>query len=177
MENYAQHILNIHKKLGIPADYEQQYGLPRYEEANELVNIGLDIANRERQLTPEACERWQSMKTQAAEDGVVLQIVSAYRSVDYQCQIIENKLGKGQSIEDILHVSAAPGHSEHHTGRALDLTTPGFTPLEEEFENSEAFKWLRNNAANFSFYLSYPRGSNSKIAYEPWHWAYRAVTH
>ena len=41
---------------------------------------------------------------------------------------------------------AAPGYSEHHTGRAVDLTTPACDPLAEEFENTQAFDWLHLNA-------------------------------
>ena len=171
MDAYQQRIRAIHKRLTIPDNYADQYGLPLYKEAENLVDIGNDIANRPRQLTPIANKQWHAMQTDAATDGITLQVVSAYRSVDYQCEIIQRKLDQGQSIEQILSVSAAPGHSEHHTGRALDLTTPDYPPLEEIFEESEAFKWLCENAARYTFSLSYPKDPNSKVAYEPWHWA------
>ncbi|MFC1751319.1 D-alanyl-D-alanine carboxypeptidase family protein [Pseudomonadota bacterium] len=172
METYKNRIQAIHKQLGIPPSYAQQYGLALQEEALELIEIGHDTANRPRQLTPQAFKHWQAMKASAEQDGIILQIVSAYRSVERQCEIIRYKLDNGQSIDEILHVSAAPGYSEHHTGRALDLTTPNYAPLEEEFENSDAFKWLCDHAAQFSFSLSYSRSTESKISYEPWHWAY-----
>jgi D-alanyl-D-alanine carboxypeptidase len=100
--------------------------------------------------------------------------VSAFRSVHYQKEIIRRKLEKGQSVADILRVSAAPGYSEHHTGHALDLTTPGTAVLEEEFEESEAFGWLTAHAGEFGFHMSFPRGNPHGVAYEPWHWAWRA---
>ena len=87
--------------------------------------------------------------------------------------ILKRKLERGQSIEQILAVSAAPGYSEHHSGRALDLTTPGFAPLEEEFERSAAFAWLCTNSQRYNFHLSFPRGNVHAIAYEPWHWCWR----
>ena len=99
--------------------------------------------------------------------------MSAFRSAEYQLGILERKLARGQSIDEILRVSAAPGYSEHHSGRAVDLTAPGFAPLEEEFENSSAFAWLVANAARFGFALSYPRDNPHGIAYEPWHWCWR----
>jgi D-alanyl-D-alanine carboxypeptidase len=102
----------------------------------------------------------------------VLQVVSAYRSTEYQLGILRRKLERGQTIEEILRVSAAPGYSEHHSGRALDITTPGFAALEEEFEQSPAFAWLGANAARFGFRLSYPRGNRHGIAFEPWHWCW-----
>jgi hypothetical protein len=44
--------------------------------------------------------------------------------------------------------------------------------IEEEFEHSQAFQWLIQNAHKFGFRLSYPRGNKFGIAYEPWHWFY-----
>ncbi len=122
-------------------------------------------------MTPDTADHWQQMCQAAVSDGVVLQLVSAFRSVDYQCELIRNKLNRGQVIEDILKVNALPGYSEHHTGCALDITTPGAEPLEESFEQTEAFAWLSKNAREFGFELSYPRDNPFGIAYEPWHWA------
>jgi len=110
------------------------------------------------------------MRHAAATQDIVLQLVSAYRPVDYQVGIVQRKLDAGIDIEDILKVSAAPGFSEHHSGRAVDLSTPGFQVLEEEFEQSPAFSWLTENASSFGFRLSYPRNNPHGVAYEPWHW-------
>lgn len=69
-------------------------------------------------------------------DGVAVRIVSAFRSVDRQAEIVRDKLARGLSLEAILCVSAPPGYSEHHSGRAVDVTTEGMPPLEVEFEDS-----------------------------------------
>ena len=124
-------------------------------------------------MTPDAAEAWHKMKNSAASVSVCLQVVSAFRSVDYQLNILRRKLDQGQAIDDILRVSAAPGYSEHHSGRALDLTTPGCAVLEEEFEDSEAFNWLTEHAANFGFHMSFPRNNPHGVIFEPWHWAWR----
>ena len=76
-------------------------------------------------------------------------------------------------MEAILKVSAAPGYSEHHSGCAIDVTTPGYKALEEPFETSPAFKWLSDNAEKFDFSLSYPQNNPHGVAYEPWHWAWK----
>ena len=60
------------------------------------------------------------------------------------------------------------------SGRAVDLTTPGYAPVEEEFERSPAFAWLKRHASRFGFRLSYPRRNRHGIAYEPWHWCWHA---
>ena len=156
--------------LGVPRDYGRVRQLRLQREPARLASIGADIHGREQWLQPRAARAFATMRTAASRDGVELQIVSAFRSIEYQLGIIERKLARGVPIGEILRVSAAPGYSEHHSGRALDLTTPGFAALEEEFERSPAFAWLMRHAARFGFALSYPRGNPHGIAYEPWHW-------
>ncbi|MGV6476792.1 D-alanyl-D-alanine carboxypeptidase family protein [Azotobacter vinelandii] len=42
---------------------------------------------------------------------------------------------------------------EHHTGHAVDLTTPGASLLETDFENTSAFRWFENDARHFNFHI------------------------
>lgn len=158
--------------LGVPRDYARVRGLRQVREPKRLASIGLDIQQREQWLTPAAARAFAAMREAARNDGVELQVVSAFRSIAYQLGIIERKLQRGATMDAILRVSAAPGYSEHHTGRALDLTAPGYTPVEEIFEQSGAFAWLNRNAPRFGYVLSYPRGNRHRIAYEPWHWCF-----
>ncbi|MGA8276929.1 MAG: M15 family metallopeptidase [Rhodanobacteraceae bacterium] len=162
------------RAFGVPADYARRRGLVRVREPARLVCIGEDIHGRMQRLTPRAARACVRMRAAAAADGVDLQYVSAFRSIGYQFGIFCGKLERGQPIEEILRVSAAPGYSEHHSGRALDLTTAGYAPLEEAFECSAAFAWLQLRAGAFGFTLSYPRGNPHGIAYEPWHWCWHA---
>ena len=160
--------------LGVPRTYGRARGLRIQREPLHLVSIGRDIHDRVQWLQPRAACALARMREAAARERVTLQIVSAFRSIEYQLGIVERKLARGLTIDEILRVSAAPGYSEHHTGRCVDFTAPGFTPLEEEFEHSPAFAWLQGNAGNYRFALSYPRGNRHGIAYEPWHWCWRA---
>jgi D-alanyl-D-alanine carboxypeptidase len=170
---FARRVARLHRALGIPPDYAERHALTLQPEARTLASVGQDIYQREQRLLPGAAAAWRRLLQAAAEDGVELQLVSAFRPLDYQAGILRRKLDKGQSIADILRVSAAPGYSEHHSGRAVDLTTPGYPVLEEVFEESEAFAWLTRRAGEFGFRLSYPRGNPHGVAYEPWHWAWR----
>jgi len=145
--------------------------MPSHAEAEDLVSVGVDIYGRDRQLTPHAAGRWTELRATAQQDGVVLLLVSAFRTLEYQRQIFERKIRAGESLEGILKVNTPPGYSEHHTGRAVDLTTPGCPPLTEEFETTAAFAWLVRHAHRFGFAMTYPRGNRFGIAYEPWHWA------
>lgn len=161
----------LHTELGIPADYGQDGTRPEFEEAAELVEVGPNLVGRMQRLTPAAAAKWAEMQAAAEADGVILMLVSGYRSVAYQARLIRKKINAGQTVSEILAVNAAPGHSEHHTGRAVDIASPGSRPLTEEFEGSAAFAWLTKNARTYGFSMSYPRNNPAGFVYEPWHWA------
>ena len=167
-------LLRRARALGVPADYGRTRGLPPVREPQRLGFIGHDVHGRPQWLAPRAAAALRRLRAAAAADSVVIDLVSAFRTVEYQLGILERKRARGQSIHEILRVSAAPGYSEHHSGRAVDLSAPGFAPLEEAFELSPAFAWLQQHAADFGFRLSYPRGNAHGIAYEPWHWCWHS---
>ncbi|MDH3267064.1 MAG: M15 family metallopeptidase [Gammaproteobacteria bacterium] len=159
------------QELGIPDDYGRDTELPLFEEAGDLVDVGPNLVGRMQRLRPRAAARWQAMVEAAAGDEIQLLIVSGFRSVEYQAALIRKKIEAGQVIEDILKVNTAPGYSEHHTGRAVDIATPGSRPLTEDFDATETFRWLESRAAEFGFSMTYPRGNCWGITYEPWHWS------
>ncbi len=167
-------VLAVAHALGVPVDYGRTHRLRPVREPAQLACIGVDIHGRLQWLIPRAARAFSRMRETAQADGIVLQPVSAFRSTEYQLAIVRGKLERGQSMTEILRVSAAPGYSEHHSGRAIDLTAPGCPALEEAFERSAAFAWLRTRARRFGFALSYPRGNAHGIAYEPWHWCWHA---
>jgi len=149
--------------------------LPRQVEATKLVPVGLDVFGREQRLAPEAAEAWTSLCAAAARDGVRLLLVSGFRSVARQREIVQRKLAAGVPWTEILRVNAYPGHSEHHTGRAIDIGSPHSVHLNEQFETTPEFHWLVGQAGRFGFTLSYPRGGESGVGYEPWHWLWRPL--
>lgn len=166
----------LNASLGIDVQTLAARGLTPFAEATTLVVAERNASGREFELTPAAAAAWQAMRDAAAADGVTLQLVSAFRSIARQHEIVAAKLARGQSLDAILLVSAAPGFSEHHTGRAVDIGTPDSPALEEAFEQTPAFAWLQANAARFGFVLSFPRGNACGYLYEPWHWCYRKET-
>jgi D-alanyl-D-alanine carboxypeptidase len=146
--------------------------MPRHEEAQILHSVGRDTSDRDALLTPSAAAAWLEMKEIAARSGIELLVISAFRSIARQRAILESKLEAGVSWSEILAVSAYPGFSEHHTGRAVDVGAPGCEELTERFEATDQFKWLSANAHRFGFSLSYPRDNRFGVIYEPWHWCY-----
>ena len=171
------------EELGIPALYAKaeverrasycaDRGMLIYEETADLVSVGRDVVGREQWLQPAAAAGWHRMRAEAESHGVMLLLVSAFRSFEQQRQILERKLAAGQALERILTVNAPPGYSQHHSGNAVDLATPGCALLSEDFEGTDAFRWLLHHAGSHGFSLTYPKGNSYGIAYEPWHWAF-----
>lgn len=172
-KTYKDMIADLHLELGIAASYAKDRNLSLQFECSDLRPAGMDIFNREVSMDASTLSAWQVMQSAALKDGIELQLVSAYRSVEYQKTLFLKKMNAGIAITDILQVNAAPGFSEHHTGKALDLTCPGSECLEESFETMPAFAWLERNAADHAFFMSYPKNNKHSLLYEPWHWCHQ----
>ncbi len=118
----------------------------------------------------------------AALEGITLQACSGYRSHEHQQALFDRKIrtytGQGLSYLDAFRIGSysviIPGTSEHELGMALDIVTPGYTSLNEGFANTDAGRWLKNNAFKYGFILRYPKGKEyiTGIIFEPWHFRY-----
>ena len=159
-------------ELDVPLALIAERSLVFQPEAVDLVVAETEATGRKHLLVRPAADAWQAMQAAAAADGVPIRIVSAFRTVERQAQIVRAKLQSGLPLDAILRVSAPPGYSEHHSGRAVDLTTDGIAPLEEAFEGTPAFAWLAAKAHEFSYSLSFPTNNRWGYAYEPWHWCF-----
>ena|SRR5690606_2604246 len=160
--------------LGIDDDYAESTGLSLVAEPDWLALAGFDRYRRPLWLHINAARAWNHLQAAALRDDVVLEAISGYRSHDYQLGIFERKIARGLGVDEILAVNAAPGYSEHHSGFALDIGTPGEPPAEETFEQTPAFDWLTAHAGGHGFSMSYPRDNPHGIVYEPWHWRWSA---
>ena len=100
------------------------------------------------------------MRQDAKKEGIYLVFLSGYRSIKLQEEIFYSlKSLRNQDASERARVSASPGYSEHSTGFAI------------EFDRTNAFRWLKKNAAKYHFKLSFDQ-HNKNIDYEPWHWRY-----
>ncbi len=122
-----------------------------------------------------AAEKFNQMMDAAAADGIALVPLSGFRSVSEQEAIFfDVKAERGEDPTKRAEVSAPPGYSEHHTGYAVDLgdgNHPG-SDLQFDFEDTAAFKWLEENAAYYSFEMSFTKNNSMGVSYEPWHWRF-----
>ncbi len=145
--------------------------LPYTEAPNaELVSIGSGY-----RLRKTAAAKFQSMVAAARASGVNITTISAFRSVEDQKRLFFGVgAARGQQPSKRAEVSAPPTYSEHHTGYAVDLgdgSVPA-TNLNQNFDTTPAYRWLKANAATYSFELSFPKDNIQKVSYEPWHWRF-----
>ncbi|WP_310489819.1 M15 family metallopeptidase [Chamaesiphon sp. VAR_69_metabat_338] len=136
----------------------------------ELVSIGSGY-----RLRKAAAAKFQTMVAAARSSGVNITTISAFRSVEDQKRLFFGVgAERGQQPQKRAEVSAPPKYSEHHTGYAIDLgdSSVPATNLNQNFDTTPAYKWLKTHAATYSFELSFPKDNIQKVSYEPWHWRF-----
>lgn len=123
-----------------------------------------------------------AMIADAEDDGINLDVISAYRTNTFQTNNFANKvtrvmkadpsLTKEQAEIEAAKVVARPGTSEHQLGLAVD-----FNSVEDSFRNTKAYKWLIENCTDYGFILRYTPEKQDKtgIIPEPWHYRYVGV--
>ena len=119
-----------------------------------------------------------AMSAAAESEGINLILLSGFRSHELQEEIFfDIKSQRNQTAMERARVSAPPGFSEHSTGFAIDLGDGRRreSDFSVEFEQTQAFKWLKKNAAKYHFVLSFPRGNTQGVSYEPWHWRFEGT--
>ncbi|CAH2464400.1 MULTISPECIES: M15 family metallopeptidase [Bacillus cereus group] len=125
-------------------------------------------------MRKEAAKALEKLFTLAKKDGITLQAVSGFRSLEYQENVYQNHV-KRQGKEQADRVSARPGHSEHQTGLTMDVSASSVNNgLEQSFGTTEEGKWLAANAYRAGFIIRYLNGKESitGYSYEPWHIRY-----
>ncbi|MEA5594559.1 M15 family metallopeptidase [Rivularia sp. UHCC 0363] len=153
---------------------ESILGHLKYQEASAKQIVAINANGRVR-LRESAAKKFEQMVKDARASGIRLVPISGFRSIKEQEQLFfQVGATRNQTPAQRASVSAPPGHSEHHTGYAVDIgdgAVPA-TNLSTNFENTQAFKWLQANAARYSFELSFPKDNIQGVSYEPWHWRF-----
>ncbi len=110
-------------------------------------------------------------------DGLQTELISVYRTIPQQEATFERYL-KNFGLEYANKYVAKPGHSEHHTGLAVDvgiLVDGKLTrTVEELLAVDDLFQTVQAKLTKYGFILRYPKGKETvtKIGYEPWHFRY-----
>lgn len=100
--------------------------------------------------------------------GYDMEILSGYRSYAKQEQVYKYWCDI-DGVEAASRYSAEPGHSEHQTGLAIDITS-----LKTSYGDTPEGKWLAENCWKYGFIIRYPKDGEpiTGYIYEPWHVRY-----
>ncbi len=140
--------------------------LPATYAPDDIVPIKNWYAYDGHSIKDEVYTQFIKMWEDAKDEGLNLIINSSYRTFEDQQEIYDS------SNDDY---ASKPGFSEHQTGLALDIVT--YDSMDNEFEKTDEFRWLQNNAYKYGFILRYPKGKEflTGYAYESWHYRYLGV--
>ncbi len=114
----------------------------------------------------------------AKETGCTeLLVTSCYRSYEFQADLYQSRV-QSMGAEQAARYVALPGHSEHHSGLAVDMViyTGG---RQYYFSDYEAGAWIIENAPSYGFFQRYTAEKEpiTRCAEEPWHYRYVGVPH
>ena len=110
-------------------------------------------------------------------DGIQTELISVYRTIAQQEKTFSNYVNKF-GMEYARKYAALPGHSEHHTGFAIDvgIVIDGVLTrtIEQMLPVDDLYKIIQAKLPAYGFILRYPAGKESitRIGYEPWHFRY-----
>ncbi|SDK02288.1 D-alanyl-D-alanine carboxypeptidase [Jeotgalicoccus aerolatus] len=146
---YANGVLIVNKEIPLPEDYNPE-------------------------MQPEVIEAYTQMFEDGAAEGLNFELVSGFRSYDYQEELYNNYVSRdGKEAAD--RYSAEPGHSEHQTGLAIDVGSyDSAVLLQTSFEYTPEFQWMKDVAHEYGFIIRYMKGKEdiTGYMYEPWHLRY-----
>lgn len=154
---------------------DRQRRLPEGYEPTDLVEaqVPFTFANPDpkRFLRRDVATATVELFGAAAVDGLPLRAVSGFRSEASQRDLHSAYVARdGLAAAD--RYSARPGHSEHQTGLAIDVTSlDGTCPAEDCFAGRPEATWLAEHAHEHGFIVRYPADGEALTgySYEPWH--------
>ena len=163
-------LILVNPWVALPAEFEPQ-----------LVEVDND-----QQIDERIVDAWNSWKEAALEAGHHLFLASGHRTVERQSnnfdQQVNEYLNEGLSEEEAIERAkeylTEPGHSEHHTGLAIDVVDEEWIMeghgLAPEYDTQASQQWLVETMADFGFILRYPKEKEeiTGIEYESWHFRY-----
>lgn len=152
------YLVLVNKYNYLESDYE-----PDIVPVDEYYGLGY--------MRPDAYEDFKEMVDDARSVGANIRSVSPYRMWQSQYKLYNAYL-EDDPQEVVDTYSARPGHSEHQTGLAVDVSIPGVSL--DDFYTTEASTWVNENSYKYGFIVRYQEGKEDITGYmfEPWHIRY-----
>ncbi len=138
---------------------------------DDLIELTNDYSKGGISLVREAGDAFMRLVEAAANDHISIRAISAYRSYQYQSDLYHRYV-ESDGVEKADTYSARPGFSEHQTGLCVDVDNRVLPYT--NFEETESFLWMQDNAHKYGFILRFPKNKESitGYTYESWHYRY-----
>lgn len=137
-----------------------------------LKSLSSTYALSNMKMVEEAANAFESLSKDASKENYKIIAMSTYRSYEYQVDLY-NKYVKSDGKDAADTYSGRPGNSEHQTGLAVDVYNQ--TETYTNFEKTEEYDWMQENAYKYGFILRFPKGKENETGYEFESWHYRYV--
>lgn len=149
--------------------------LERDYKPTDLTLIDKKCRLKEQYLKKEAAINFNNLCFDMISLNMNLTATSTFRTYNKQ-EALFNQYVKEEGYEKAIMGSAYPGHSEHQTGLAVDITFENFKHT--EIDTTSTYIWFKNNIYNYGFIIRYPKGKEhiTGFMYEPWHLRYVGKT-
>jgi len=154
----------------------KQYQLSSSYTPSDLVYLSTTYRVNYQPLRQEASDAFVRFADAARAQGYSIKAGSNYRSYSAQNSIYNSYLNSdGRALADSY--SCRPGHSEHQTGLASDLSGGGRSF--NYFDQYSGYQWTMDNIHNYGFVQRFPKGKEyiTGISFESWHFRYVGVEH
>lgn len=184
---HGRNLMLLNRQYELPEDFQWDLVYWSNGQYVDAMYLNCEEHNSVKAVDKAAYQPLKNMFADAAEAGVPLQLVSAYRSIHLQDKLftrsvnyyINQGYSEAEAINKANYSRTFSGTSEHNTGLGFDILEKGNFTLTESFENTAQFKWLMENAENYGFILRYAEDkiTQTGIMYEPWHFRYVGIEH
>ena len=169
--DFYTNVNTLHNYLDITTLVNKYNKLPDNYEIDDLVVLDNEYSNKGEKVRKVIYNDLKKMFDDAKKDNINLNVISGFRTYEKQDTLFNNSIKKN-GIDHALIYSAKPGYSEHQLGLAIDINS-----VEENFKNTNEYKWLKNNSYKYGFIERYPENKEyiTGFGYEPWHYRYLGV--
>lgn len=148
------------------------YGLSSDYKVEDIINVPIQYAYDGMKLNKKVVERIEDLCDSAYEEGYTFVVAEGFRTYKDQSKLYNgyaDSYGKSEADEYV----ARPGHSEYETGLSFDLK-----PYNKEYkkpQESEEYKWLRENAYKYGFIFRFESGKEDLTKFDADTWRLRYV--
>lgn len=139
---------------------------------DNLEDISTNYSRSGMRLVSSAKDAFETLAEQALKDNKKVIAMSSYRSYQYQVNLY-NRYVANEGVNAADTYSARPGYSEHQTGLCVDVYDGVIDYT--NFEKSDSYNWMMDNAYKYGFILRYPKGKENITGYQYESWHYRYV--